>query len=172
MGSKPFSQICFEQVMTTLAKLITYLNIWSLPNTTLYCWNLRETKLMVNNLLIWNFGGRLTPPRMGNGQMMTLGMSMWVPVYDCSFKITATTCFKLIIELFEITWSLFIYHVSLRKMPASKWQRQKNGRIGPSLRLRRKTQFSNSTTLKLLEQNHIDVMDVDTWRNIQHEVLY
>jgi len=45
MGSKPFSQISFEQVMTTLTKLITYLNIymWPLPNATLYCC-----------LLIWN----------------------------------------------------------------------------------------------------------------------
>ena len=102
MGSKPFSQISFEQVMTTLTKLITYLNIWSLPNATLYCCHLRETRLMVNNLLIWNFGWRLTPRR-GNGQMTTLGMSTWVLVYDCSFKIT--TCFKLILELFEITWS-------------------------------------------------------------------
>jgi hypothetical protein len=51
-------------------------------------------------------------------------------------------------------------------------QRQKKGRVGPSLRLRRKTQFSNSTTLKLLEQNRTNVMDVDTWRHIQHEALY
>ena len=56
-------------------------------------------------------------------------------------------------------------------MHASKLQRQKKWRIGPSLPLR-KTQFSNTTTLKLLEQNHIGVMDVDTQQKDQREELY
>lgn len=52
-GAKPYSQVSFEQVMTTSAKLITFLSSCHLM---LNCCHLRETRVMVNHLLIWNFG--------------------------------------------------------------------------------------------------------------------